>query len=166
MLVTLLPSRLSPIVVAATLLASSVLLAGCASPPASPPAVVPSSPETDAATPPIDPTNPFRQLQKGLTAARVIALLGEPADKQTVAREGIEVEIWTYTRSITGPKRQVAASMREVPYVHPITGVMSMVQEPVYELESTYITETTELLLHAGILLEWKQQRTSERDFK
>lgn len=93
------------------------------------------------------------------------SLLGQPTEKKNVVREGVAVEIWTYDRRSPGPKRQVQASMRDVPYVDPLTGVMRMIQEPVFEMESTQIVATTQLLLHAGRLLEWKQQITSERAF-
>lgn len=149
----------------AIFLAFATLLAGgCTSPSSS------SAPAVDAPVPAAPPApaapSALQQLRKGLPSAEVIALLGEPQERKRITREGVEAWIWIYQRTYSGPKRQVTTSMREVPYVDPITGVMRMLQEPVYEIESTYITETTELLLHAGLLLEWKQHRTTDRDFK
>jgi hypothetical protein len=132
------------------------LLTGCATQPTS---TAPSS--APAITAP-DERLPIERLQKGMPAERVTALLGAPSEIKPNSGQGITSEIWIYTRDISGPVRQVAAEMREIPYVDPITGIMRTIQEPVFKNQRTYSTETTELLMIDGHLTAWKQKRSAE----
>jgi len=146
----------------AVTLAAVLLAAGCTAPSAG---VPPAAPVT---TPPVAPaatqdTGP--ELRKGLTAAELKSLLGEPTEVRPFVVNGVASEIWVFERRVPGQTRQVVARMREVPYVNPITGVMRMIQEPVHENETTTIIEKTEVLMYSGIVAEWKKLVGSERAF-
>ena len=77
--------------------------------------------------------------------AEVANYLGPATEVKPFVTAGAEGEIWTYTTVAPGPSRQVAATMRDVEFVDPITGEMRMIQEPVFKNEITTITDVTEL---------------------
>lgn len=95
--------------------------------------------------------------------SEVANYLGPANEVKPIADAGAAGEIWVYTTTFPGPSRQVAATMREVEFVDPITGEMRMIQEPVFKNELTTITEITELLFIKDLLVEWKQKRFSDR---
>lgn len=97
-----------------------------------------------------------------MPADRVSALLGAPGAIKPNSRPDVISDIWVYTRTISGPTRQVTAEMREVPFIDPLTGRMRSIQEPIYKTERTYFTETTELLMVNGLLTEWKQSLSAD----
>lgn len=150
---------------AATLVPAAALVgAGCSSP-TSGPASQPPPPSAVTAAASHSPADPFQKLAKGLTAAQIKALLGEPHEIKPFAAKGLISEIWIYQRSRPGKSRQVVARMQEIPYVDPLTGNMRTIQEPVYEHESTTINETFELLMFSGSLASWKQHQETDRSF-
>ncbi len=144
---------------------AALLVAGCSSLSPSAATSATATAKTPSA-PEIDSDNPVRLLKKGLTGAQVTALLGAPAAVKPQKAEGVAAEIWTYTRSTRAGARQVSTGTRDVPYVDPITGVMRNLQEPIFEMQATYVIETTELLMLSGVLAEWKQQVRVDRQFQ
>lgn len=142
---------------AGLLLGGLAFLAGCATPPSAAASNTPARPATSP-----DEHLPIERLQKGLPAERVSALIGPPTETKLSTDQGLSSEIWTYTRTIAGPVRQVAAETRDVPVVDPITGAMRTVPEPVYKNQRTYYTEKTELLMIDGRLVAWKQRRSAD----
>lgn len=139
-------------------LAAALLAAGCASPSASNSAN--AAPEAAPASSPAAP-----ELKKGMTAAELKAVLGEPKEVRPFVVNDVASEVWVFERRVPGKTRQVVARMREVPYVDPITGVMRMIQEPVHENETTTLIEVTEVLMFSGVVAEWKRALDAERAF-
>ncbi len=141
-------------------LASAILLLPGRSEPAAPPDRPPAGrtgPEPSGAG------TSLAALRKGMTAAEVRAILGEPDGIKPFKSPDIGVYVWTYNRIVRGPERQVITGTREIPAVNPITGLPITQQEPIYAQEITYLHETIELLMQGDILLAWKRQVTEER---
>lgn len=138
---------------------TAILLPGCASPSASPAA--------QTAGPAAQPTkaDPSQSLKKGMTRAEVRQLLGEPADTRPVAAGEGKAEVWVYRTIVDSRVNMVPTSMREIPYVDPITGVMKTIQEPVYSQEQVSLTEELQLLWYDEWLVEWKRVRKGDRAF-
>jgi hypothetical protein len=145
------------------LLIAVAFTAACSTPSSNVPAAGQAA--TVASESAADSSNPLRVLRKGLSGDEVKSLLGSPKKIEPYVAAGLTNEIWFYERLVPGPTRQVPTGMREVPFVDPISGVMRMLQEPTYQNEVTSIVETTQLLMIAGALAEWKQSRLALRDF-
>ena len=117
------------------------------------------TPAVPAAQKPARPT-----LEAGMTAEQIVQIVGKPNRVKKLKQDAIEAEVWYYSFDRPYGVRQIAAQMREVPYVDPITGVMKMMQEPVYSEERSYLVETTELLIINGALAQSKRYRQVKRD--
>jgi hypothetical protein len=122
----------------------SLALAGCAI-------------ETAPAAP-----DPFAQLQKGLTAAQVRDLAGEPLEIKPFHADVVASEIWVYRRKLSESEQQVQVGSRAVPLTNPLTGQTENSSEPIFETQTITITETIELLMIESRLTEWKRRQQAE----
>ena len=136
--------------------AALLLASGCSTAPA-------EASQTAAKSPSLSTATLQQRLIKGMRRSEVANYLGPAAEVKPFVTAGAEGEIWTYTTVAPGPSRQVAATMRDVEFVDPITGEMRMIQEPVFKNELTTITDVTELLFIKDLLVEWKQKRFADR---
>jgi hypothetical protein len=57
----------------------------------------------------------------------------------------------------------VVTTVRESPYIDPLTGQSRTIREPVYGQEMSYFHETIELLMNGDSLLEWKRSVREEQ---
>ena len=103
-------------------------------------------------------------LEAGMPAEQIVQMVGKPKRVKKLKQDAIGAEVWYYSYDRPYGMRQIATRMREVPYVDPITGVMKMLQEPVYSDERSFLVETTELLIIDGTLAEWKRYRQIRRE--
>lgn len=101
---------------------------------------------------------PGLALKVGMTRDEVRALLGEPREARRMESGDGIAEVWTYVRDAGTQTNLVAATMRDVPYVDPITGVMRNIQEPEYTREILDLRTELSLLLFGGRLLSWKEK--------
>ena len=100
-----------------------------------------------------------------MTSEQILQLVGKPSVVKNLKNAEVKAEVWLYRYDKLDGVKQVATSMQDVPYVDPITGILKMIQEPVYSQERTYLVETTELLVVDGKLTSSKRYRTTRRDF-
>lgn len=127
-------------------------------------------PEAKPATPPAAPANyptEFRTeagvvVKRGMTAAEVAKLLGEPKEKRTLKTEGELSEVWVYRteRVVSAPK--TIQSDRIVTTDNGF-GYTEHVDVATYRLEHTTNVEIRELLMFRGRLLNWKETRGVKR---
>jgi hypothetical protein len=104
-------------------------------------------------------------LEKGMTAAQVRSLWGEPAEIKPFKTQDSDTEVWVYRRLAGRRVQQIQTGVREIPAVSPRTGQDTTVKEPIYESETLAITDTVELLLYRGLLIEWKRKFLETRTF-
>lgn len=101
----------------------------------------------------------------GMSAEEVRTIIGKPKRVKAMKQDGVVAEVWLYSYNTPTGVRQIATSMRDVPFIDPLTGVLRMIQEPVYSHQMTYVVETTELLMVDGALANSKRYRTVKRHF-
>ena len=116
------------------------------------------TPAAPVAASPARPT-----LEVGMSAEQIVQMVGKPKRVKKLKQATIAAEVWYYSFDRPNGMRQVATRMRDVPYVDPITGVMKMLQEPVYSDERSFLVETTELLIIDGALAQSKRYRQIRR---
>lgn len=136
---------------------SASILGSCSSSSNSPASPTP----TRAATEP----NPFARIKKGMTAAEVREILGAPASVEPGPNQELKSEIWVYNRPVQSTTTQAATTVRQVDAVDPISGQNITVPEPVYQTVVVRISETAQLLMIDGKLIEWKTTREAFRNY-
>ncbi|MCB1121514.1 MAG: hypothetical protein KJT03_08195 [Verrucomicrobiae bacterium] len=104
-------------------------------------------------------------LRKGMSAAEVKELLGEPLKVVRTEGQNKVLETWTYedTKEI---QRQVQAGTREVPYTNPITRETTTITEAITTIKTDRITLVTDLFIIDGILTGWKETTHESVDFR
>lgn len=99
-----------------------------------------------------------------MSSQDVRSTIGKPKRIKPMSQDGVVAEVWLYSYDTPAGVKQIATSMREIPFFDPITGVMRMIQEPVYSQQMTYVVETTELLMVDGALANSKRYRNMKQD--
>ncbi len=112
-----------------------------------------------AATKPARPT-----LELGMTGEQIVEIVGKPNRVKKIKQDGLDAEVWYYTFDKPVNRRQVATSTRDVPYFDPLFDRMKMMKEMVFSQETTYLEETTELLMINGMLAQSKRYRQLRKD--
>jgi len=133
------------------------ILAGCASGPAAP--ATGSGGTTQSGKP-----DPWLSLTKDMTAAEVRTALGEPAEVRKMESPG--GEIWVYQRKVVTGVDMVPTRTQDIPYVNPLTGEMSTVQEPVFSRETRTSEQVLYLLLFQGRLTSWRINSQAKRGYE
>jgi hypothetical protein len=134
------------------------VLAGCAATPA--PAARPNPAAVANA-----PAKAFEALWKGMTAAAVRELVGEPAETRPFNAGGLDGQVWVYHRTVSDTTNLVAVGTQEVPSIASGPAKLIGTQEPIYQSETVVVAETIELLMIDDRLIEWKQSRQAKRSF-
>jgi hypothetical protein len=136
------------------------VLAGCSSP---------SAPDHhQAEAPPAgvakakDDQRLFDGLKKGMTAAQVRNLVGEPAEVRPFKAGGLKSNVWVYPGRVFEHMASVPIGTREVPQVDPMTGRSTTIKEPIYEYKAVKVSETIELLVIEDQLIEWGRKVESK----
>lgn len=100
-------------------------------------------------------------LEKGMTAAEVTALVGQPAEVRALSSADGKAEIWVYRRLVSACERQAATATRLIPAfggpAMPDGGIV-LVNDCVYQQEYTKTWQVTSLLMVDG-RLELGRQR-------
>lgn len=117
----------------------------------------------DSATP-AETAAPRPTVAVGMTADQVREVAGKPGRIKPLKKEGLVAEVWFYNFDKVTEVKDIAARIREVPYIDPLTGRVRMVPEPAYSQQRTVLTETTELLMIDGTLTGAKRYRKVRRD--
>lgn len=130
-----------------------VILSACTTAPA------PTSGTDLSSTPSATPFNRVDAslLQKGMPVDSVTAALGAPTKVESFEREGKPFEIREYRRRFSQFQGTEATGLERIPYIDPVTGEEREELAPVMQNATVNLVEVTELLLHEGVLLEWKQ---------
>ena len=139
------------------------MLAGCATAPVTDrPAAAP------AATAAAD--RPELALLKGMTAAQVKGIMGDPAEIHPRPVPKGKVEVWVYYRSTIGPTQQVQVGTKaitdQVTGSDGITRTRILQQVPVFQQMHLKITETIQLLMFDDLYLEQKVTARQEQVFE
>jgi hypothetical protein len=146
--------RFHPALIPAALLA---FLAGCTSTPASSMANNAGPGPTATAV----GNEPEHVLQKGMTAAEVKRLMGEPAEIKPMTAPTGTAEVWIYHHTTYGPMEQIQVGTRSTSTTMKGADgqdhVVQTVEEPVYRHKVQIVEETTRLLMFDGILIEQHQ---------
>lgn len=101
-------------------------------------------------------------VKRSMTAAEVLALLGEPKEKRPMKAGDEMAEIWVYRRETVKAEPKTLSSDTIVTDDNG-QGFVKTVSVPTYRLEQTTIVETRELLMYRGRLLNWKETRGVKR---
>ena len=133
------------------------LLAGCTTAP--PPAPVsPGAGATASPTAEALEHGPESTLRKGMTAAEVRRILGEPAEIKPMKAPSGKAETWVYHRIIRGPVQQVQVGTRSTPIASMLgnsaAAMPTTVDEPIFRQQAEVIEETLNLLMFDDLLVD------------
>jgi hypothetical protein len=109
-------------------------------------------------------------LDRGMSAAEVKAIVGQPLQVRPMKTAEGNAEVWTYRRELENHTRQTATQIEFVPAFSGIgaTG-QSMIRtrpQEVYSLENIVTDQVTELLMFDGQLVKGKQWNESRRSYQ
>lgn len=96
------------------------------------------------------------QLQKGMPAEAVRALLGTPDKIVPIQTTEGPTESWIYFTTYTVGTRHVQTGTTTYTRENPLTGAMETLEEPILSVESVRATSETTLILRDGHLVEWR----------
>ncbi|HUL54190.1 MAG TPA: hypothetical protein VLT83_12340 [Opitutaceae bacterium] len=144
------------------------LLAGCASAPA-PTAPAAAGPASTAAAARL-PSGPEATLQKGMTAAMVKRIMGEPGEVRPMNSPAGKAETWVYHRTTRGPMQQIVVGSRPIDMAGIGTDaqahVMGRVEEPIIRQETPVIEETINLLMFDDQFIEQSKSVRSRLEYQ
>lgn len=106
-------------------------------------------------------SGPAKQLEKGMTAEGIIALIGKPAEVRAMDVPEGKAEVWTYRRLLNEQVRQNAASVTMVPAFKGMNGdgpIIGDTPELNYHLEHVRDYQVTSLLMFDGKLVVGRQR--------
>ena len=108
--------------------------------------------------------NPFDAVQKGMTAAQVRALVGDPPVTKPFKSGGRDSEIWSYQYKVSETTRLVPIGTREVPTINPVTGQPGTSEESVMGHETTTLYQDINMLMIGGRIVEINRKPRMERN--
>jgi hypothetical protein len=142
------------------------LLAGCATAPP-PSSATGGRPETSPAKTAI--VRPETALKKGMTAAEVKRIMGEPVEKRPMKAPSGKAEVWVYHRSTNGLVKQVQVGSISTPLTTKSTSgaivVLGSVNEPVFKQATEVLDETISLLMFDDIYIQISQSSEAHMVF-
>ncbi len=119
-----------------------------------------------APTPPPTPTSGASRFSVGMTGDAVLAVAGRPAEVKPFRHKALRGEIWTYLQRRAIHERPVPKGYREIRRSDPLSGTTSKANEPIEGVETTYLHETTDLLLLSGKVAELQRHQRVTRDVR
>ena len=111
---------------------ASLVLSGCET----------TSSNTGGGSPAADVT----KVEKGMTKAEVLTIMGDPDSIETVVNDTIDGEIWKYKQNVTVSSTIESDGEQERVYIDHNTGEMVTVREPIFRNEAVKAEVTIELL--------------------
>ncbi len=113
---------------------------------------------------------PEESLKKGMNAAAVKAIMGDPIEVRPFPNPGgSNAEVWVYKRVADGQIQQVQIGVNSIPLASLGSGVGNNfakdIQVPEYRQEVTTTTDTISLLLVDGIYITQKHAFTEQRHY-
>lgn len=100
-------------------------------------------------------------IAKGMSAAAIRELIGEPIEVRKIETEGASGESWIYHRNMGSEVTQEAVLVEQVPaYVGPGYGDRNntdLIDVPAYRLKRTTLTQVTALLIIDDTLVHARQ---------
>lgn len=107
-------------------------------------------------------------LSKGMSAATIRQLVGEPAEVRRIETDGLGGESWIYRRDMGVDVTQEAVLVEQVPaFVGPGYGNkdnIDLIDVPAYRLKRTELTQVTALLMVEDTLVfarQWVERSTA-----
>jgi hypothetical protein len=140
----------------------ALLLAGCATTPATPKAATRPATAATAESAPAT-ADQSKNLRKGMSASEIRALWGEPLATHTGKEPGESILVYYF--DVLTTQRMIAATVIERLAVDPISGETRMVTEPVLSPQKVTVTQTIVLQLLDDKLVSWARQLGEERSF-
>ncbi len=122
---------------------------------------------TDAAVVAKDPR--LAQLKKGMPAAEVIKIFGQPKSVKSMAAPSGKAEVWVYRELVSNVCQPVQVGTR------PITIVVhdgdrertdTIAEEPIFKMQRKVVEQVTSLLLFNDHFLEQKTAREESRTYE
>jgi hypothetical protein len=121
------------------------------------------APASPAAAAPGAQAGPDAKLVRGMSAADVKKLMGEPGKVEAMEAPSGKAEIWTYTRELENRSAQVQVGSK------PITisqigadnqmHTMTIAEEPIFKMQHITVVEQVDILMFNGHFLEKKVTR-------
>ncbi len=102
----------------------------------------------------------------GAAQEAVLASAGRPAEVKPFRHKALRGEIWVYRQRRAIHERPVPKGYREVPRTDPLTGGTTKANEPIEGIETTYLHETTDLLLLSGKVAELQRHQHITREVR
>ena len=111
--------------------------------------------ETTASSPQLKKLDHAVHIHRGIPAATLTQLLGEPAFKKTLEATYGETELWVYRRTLTTRTALESTRIQENTYWDPFRAKMITVETPFSEPKIITNTEVTEILVVDGVVHDW-----------
>ncbi len=124
-------------------------------------------PEREAAAPGLDPfVENYFALEEGMTEAAIKQMFGEPQDVKPLIKDGLESQVWKYSKLLETQVRVTTKGMIEEVYWDIFENRMRAREVAVEGTERNEVEAVVELLLYEGQLVSWKDQiRRSRFDY-
>ncbi len=143
-----------------------LLLAGCSAAATPSPAPVTARPASTAAA---APDGPEARLKKGMTAAAVRQIMGDPAEIKPMKAPTGKAETWIYHRTVIGLEEQVQVGTRSTDISSmqgsSSAGMPRLIEEPIYRRQTPVTDVTTNLLMFDDTLIDWNQTARTRMEY-
>jgi hypothetical protein len=100
-----------------------------------------------------------------MTSDEVRAAWGAPTEVIPLENAPVPGETWRYRTVLRSTQRQVAATVQEVPYFDPISGLYIPQKEITQSQETISQVQNTDLIMVEDKLVGWKRSLHEERSF-
>lgn len=101
-------------------------------------------------------------IHRGISAANLTQLLGEPGSKKSLESTYGETELWIYERTLSSRTTLEVTSIQENTYWDPFRRRMVTTEIPFTEPKITINKEVTEILIVDGIVHDWMRYGDSD----
>lgn len=135
--------RASRAILAAAFLSAALIFAGC---------------ETTSSRTVAEATD-VRPVTKGMSAAEVIEILGEPLRVESIEQAGVAAEIWLYEKEVVLSSTIESDGEQERVYNDYATGKLVTVREPIWRNETVKGKLVAELLMVEGKVAALKERK-------
>lgn len=100
-------------------------------------------------------------VEKGMTEAEVIAILGEPKSVEEIVEDSVVAHVWRYEKDIVVSSTIESDGEQERVYADPETGQFVTVREPIYRNEVVKGKIIAEILFADGKVVAMKERKES-----
>lgn len=112
------------------------------------------------------PARKLNAIKRGMTVAEVQNLIGKPDNVSPFPAGELKGEVWTYRISVVKRTTMIAASMEDVPFTDPVTGITTMIKEPLLKPQYERFYQTMQFLMVQDRVTERRPSTEEERSFQ